>query len=187
MNNALALPPQRAPADIGLWVFFCVASTLFALFVTAYAMRMDRAPDWSAIGMPWQLWLSTGLLIAGSVLLQRAATRDSQRALWAGGLCALAFVASQLWAWQTLAAARVSFSANPAASFFYLLTAMHGLHVVGGLAAWAGVLQRPRRERVALVARYWHFLLAVWLVLFAVLGWLTPEVVAFICGRGAIS
>jgi cytochrome c oxidase subunit III len=184
MSRRLALPRSRAPADIGLWVFFCVASTLFALFLTAYAMRMDRAQDWTALAMPWQLWLSTALLAAGSVLLARAARDDSKPLLIGAGLCALAFVASQLWAWQALADARVSFTGNPAASFFYVLTAIHGLHVGGGLIAWLRIAQRPTRERIALLARYWHFLLLVWLVLFAALGWLSPEIVAFICGRG---
>lgn len=187
MNSAtlpLETDPRAAPAAVGLWVFIGVASTLFALFLTAYAMRMDQAPDWSRLAMPWQLWLSSALLVAGSALLARAAARDERRPLVGAGVAALAFVACQLWAWQALADARVSFVGNPAASFFYLLTAMHGLHVAGGLLAWVRVLRRPQRETVALLARYWHFLLVLWLVLFAALGWLTPEVVAFICGRG---
>ncbi len=183
-STTLDLGPRSAPAAIGLWVFIGVASTLFALFLTAYAMRMDRAPDWTALAMPGQLWLSTALLVAGSVLLARAARVDSKGLLNGAGLCALAFVASQLWAWQALADARVSFTGNPAASFFYVLTAIHGLHVAGGLIAWLRVLRRPGRERIALLARYWHFLLLAWLVLFAALGWLSPEIVAFICGRG---
>jgi cytochrome c oxidase subunit III len=185
MTSATLDPgPRRAPMEIGLWVFIGVASTLFALFLTAYAMRMDRAPDWTALAMPWQLWLSTALLVAGSVLLARAARDDSKRLLIGAGLCALAFVASQLWAWQALADARVSFTGNPAASFFYMLTAVHGLHIAGGLIAWLRVLSRPERERIALLARYWHFLLLAWLALFGALGWLSPEIVAFICGRG---
>jgi cytochrome c oxidase subunit 3 len=189
MNAAAALTLDRRPPPlaIGLWVFIGVASTLFALFLTAYAMRMDRAPDWSQLNLPWQLWLSTALLAAGSALLARAAARDQRSTLVGAGVCALAFVACQLWAWQVLAEARVSFAGNPAASFFYLLTAMHGLHVAGGLVAWAQVLRRPAPERIALLARYWHFLLLLWLVLFAALGWLTPEIVAFICGRGLSS
>lgn len=186
MSASITLPIEQRPlpATIGLWVFIGVASTLFALFITAYAMRMDRAPDWSALGMPWQLWLSTGLLVTGSVLLARAARRGEQVALIGAGVCALVFVASQLWAWQALADARVSFTGNPAASFFYLLTAMHGLHVAGGLVAWVRVLRQPGHERIALLARYWHFLLVLWLVLFATLGGLTPDIVAFLCGRG---
>jgi len=186
VSSSLTLPIEQrpAPATIGLSVFLGVVSMLFGLFITAYAMRMDRAPDWSVLAMPWQLWLSTSLLVAGSVLLARAARRGERVALVGAGLCALAFVASQLWAWQALADARVSFTGNPAASFFYVLTALHGLHVAGGLIAWVRVLRRPGPERIALLARYWHFLLALWLVLFATLGGLTPDIVAFLCGRG---
>ena len=187
--------------DTGLWVFIGVASTLFALFLTAYVMRMDGA-DWSTIALPRQLWLSSALLLAGSALLQRAGTA-ARAARWplarmlltAGGACAMAFIGVQLWAWQSLLAARVMLAGNPAASFFYVLTALHGLHVLGGLVAWAATLSSlpsasapsdPARVawRVALCARYWHFLLAVWAVLFVTLGWLTPDVVRFICGRG---
>jgi cytochrome c oxidase subunit 3 len=182
------LAEQRpASLSIGLWVFIGVASALFALFLAAYAMRMDQASDWTRLSMPWQLWLSTALLVTGSALLEGAARRGDAMLRVGAGLCAVAFVASQLWAWQAMADARVSIAGNPAASFFYLLTAMHGLHVAGGLVAWLRVWHRPGPERTAkvtLLARYWHFLLLLWLVLFAALGWLTPEIVAFICGRG---
>jgi cytochrome c oxidase subunit 3 len=186
MSASLALPieDRPAPASIGLWVFIGVGSALFALFIAAYAMRMDQAPDWTRLALPWQLWLSTALLVAGSVLLSQAASGGSRSMLIGAGVCAVAFVASQFWAWQAMSDARVYFTGNPAASFFYLLTAMHGLHVAGGMIAWARVLRRPAQERVTLLARYWHFLLVLWLVLFATLGWLTPQIVAFICGRG---
>lgn len=185
-------------AATGLWLFMGVVSTLFGLFIVAYAMRME-AVDWSPIAMPSQLWLSSGLLLAGGLLLQRAATAahalrhaQARRLLLAGGVAAMAFLGSQLWAWQSLLDARVVLAGNPAASFFYVLTALHGLHVIGGLVAWSATVQaagpppvEPRRLalHITLCARYWHFLFAVWVVLFAALGWLTPEVVRFICGR----
>jgi cytochrome c oxidase subunit III len=188
---------RREPtAGVALWVFMAVATMLFSLFIAAYVMRMDGT-DWSAIAMPWHLWLSTTLLAAGSVLLQMASVAARRRhwgrahmLLMAGGACALAFLGVQLWAWQTLLANRVTPVGNPAGSFFYLLTAMHGFHVAGGLIGWgmtAHSLQRHAGSarvawRITLCARYWHFLLAVWLVLFATLGWLTPEAVRFICG-----
>lgn len=184
----IGTPLRRSQATgIGLWVFIAVASTLFALFITAYAMRMLDAPDWSRIVMPWQLWLSTLWLAAGSLLLHAASTRPAAQARWllqAGGACAVAFVLTQWSAWQALQQARVALAGNPAASFFYLLTALHALHVVGGLVAWGLTLRDGQAWRIALCARYWHFLLLVWVLLFAALGWLTPEVVAFICGRG---
>ncbi|NRF68327.1 bb3-type cytochrome oxidase subunit III [Aquincola sp. S2] len=207
--QAPPVPPLQA-AGIGLWVFIGVASTLFGLFLAAYMMRMV-SPDWSSIAMPGQLWLSTGLLIGGSLLMQAAAgsARRDEAArttalLWAGGLCAMAFLGAQLWAWSVLQSARVTLTGNPAASFFYVLTALHGLHVLGGLIAWslatrdigppklapgAAPDRRVLAERAAaaavrihLCARYWHFLLAVWLLLYAALGTLTPEFVRYICG-----
>lgn len=182
-----------APASIGLWIFMGVVTVLFALFLTAYAMRMD-SPDWQRIALPWQVWLSTALLTAGSVAMQAAVRlaragrmAGARRALRLGGLGAAAFVASQLWAWQALHAVHVGPASNPAGSFFYLLTAMHGLHVLGGLAGWAFASRfRGSGEgavlRMVLCARYWHFLLAVWVVLLAALGWLTPEIVRYVCG-----
>jgi cytochrome c oxidase subunit 3 len=177
-------------AGTGLWVFMGTAGILFLLFIAAYLMRMDGS-DWSAIAMPWQLWPSTGLLAAGSVALHRASQAalrgHPQRArhlLWAGGACAWAFLGVQLWAWQALYAGRVLPAGNPAASFFYLLTALHGLHVAGGLAAWGVTAATPwhQTRRIGLCARYWHFLLAVWILLFATLGGVTPQAVRFLCG-----
>ncbi|CAN7677234.1 cytochrome c oxidase subunit 3 [Variovorax sp. LjRoot290] len=202
MNAIAALPfaerDHAAAASIGLWVFMGVATALFSLFATAYVMRMS-ASDAVALALPWQLWLSTALLFAGGVALSKAGATArgghgmarTRRLLLAGGLCALAFLAVQLWAWQALLAAQVMPAGNPGGSFFYLLTAMHGLHVAGGLAGWAWTARaawRPAARladlawRIGLVARYWHFMLAVWLLLFAMLGWLTPEVARFICG-----
>jgi len=181
-------------ASIGLWVFMGVVTALFSLFAMAYLIRMNNS-DAVTLALPWQLWMSTALLVAGSVTLQRASAAarrsDAMRTralLLGGGLCAIAFLCVQLWAWRALLAAQVTPAGNPAGSFFYLLTAMHGLHVAGGLIAWAWVVHTFRREavdggwRIALCARYWHFMLVVWLALFALLAWVTPEVARFICG-----
>lgn len=199
MVPAAAEPDRARTTGTALWLFMGVATTFFLLFIVAYAMRMD-APDWSAIAMPQQLWLSTALLLVGSVFMQLAgsAAADGRQALLrpmlvAGGAAAAGFVGSQLWGWQALIDQRVMLGGNPAASFFYVLTALHGLHVLGGLVAWsiaAQALSLPAKQlpaaawRVQLCARYWHFLFAVWLALFTVLALLTPEIVRFICGRG---
>lgn len=179
--------PRRAPRPaalgVGLWVFIGVATTLFALFVTAYVMRMSL-DDAVAIAMPPQLALSTVLLVLGSAALARASAADAgaaRRWLLAGGACAAAFLVAQAWAWGTLLGRQVTPTAHPAASFFYLLTAMHGLHVAGGLAGWAVAWRRPAAWRTALCARYWHFVLAVWLALLTVFTWITPDVARIIC------
>ena len=176
--------PRARTAKIGLGVFLAVAGSLFALFSSAYMMRMHMGTDWRSMPVPALLWLNTGVLVASSVALHRAqvAARrghmgGARDALLAGGVLALAFLAGQLLAWRQLDAAGYFLASNPANSFFYLLTAVHGLHVLGGLVAlaratgrvWRGEDADRVRLSVELCAIYWHFLLVVWLVLFALL------------------
>lgn len=179
--------PTESAASIGLWVLIGVSCTLFALFVAAYVMRME-GDDWSPLALPWQLALSTTLLAGTSAALQRcghawrhAEPQTAQHWYRAAGVLALAFLAVQGWAWQSLLAQQVRPTGNPAASFFYLLTALHALHVVGGLVGWTWG-GRDTARRVSRVARWWHVLLGLWLLLYATLEGLTPALVQWICG-----
>ncbi len=103
-----------------------------------------------------------------------SATRGS---LVAAGALTLAFLAGQIWAWQQLGASGYFMSSNPANSFFYLITALHGLHMLGGLWVWgkatykvfAGVEPGRISLSVELCTIYWHYLLLIWLALFGVL------------------
>lgn len=171
-------------AMIGLGVFLAVAGSLFALFASAYTMRMHMGADWRPLPVPFLLWPNTAVLVASSLALHRAqlaargGSMDRTRsALLVGGALALLFLAGQLLAWRQLDAAGYFVTTNPANSFFYLLTAVHGLHVLGGLVALTRATAKawnhddPDRVRlsVELCAIYWHFLLFVWLVLFALL------------------
>ena len=169
-------------ASIALWVFIGVACALFSLFFAAYVMRLESAEGYP-LNLPWQFWFSTALLCGGSLALEVAYRSSAGRAwLLLAGLAAAGFVLVQLWAWSALLGQRVGPAGNPAASFLYLLTAMHGLHVLGGLGGWLLAWRRPETWRIALCARYWHFLLLLWMVLFAVLGLMTPDLVRAICG-----
>ncbi len=172
---------KQTNTSVALWFFIAVASSLFLLFSAAYVMRMN-GNDWSMIDLPWQLWLSTGLLTLTSVLLAAANKTKNPYPLMASWGSAVLFLFAQLWVWKVLQASHITASGNPAASFFYLLTAMHGLHVLGGLVALFITIRTPSALRIKLCARYWHFLLIVWLVLFAMLSGLTPHLVRIICG-----
>jgi cytochrome c oxidase subunit 3 len=180
-------PPQR----VGLWVFLAVITSLFGLFVSAYYMRLTGhhgsgpATDWTALSEPPVLWLNTLLLIAASVAMQAA--RKTVRAgnvaqsftrLLLGGLLTLAFLGGQLYAWALVRDSEFFSPLNPAVAFFYLLTAVHGLHLLGGLYVWGRTLARMRKQDVEVIdvqlsvelcSVYWHFLLLVWLGLFAVM------------------
>jgi cytochrome c oxidase subunit 3 len=179
------------PARVGLWVFLAVITSLFGLFLSAYYMRLTGhhgtgpAQDWGALSEPPVLWLNTLLLIVASVAMQaaRKAIRESSvdrsfQALLLGGLLTLAFLGGQFYAWGQVRNTEFFTPANPALAFFYLLTAVHGLHLLGGLYVWGRTLVRMRRKdveandvqlSVELCSVYWHFLLFVWLGVFAVM------------------
>ena len=178
-GRAFALPV----ATLGLRVFLVVITVLFSLLIVAYADRMALA-DWRSLPEPWLLWPNTALLILSSVALQRAwvgarrGRMDGVRTgLLVGGVSALAFLAGQLLAWQQLVALGYFAASNPANAFFYLITGLHGLHLLGGLVALGRTAGKMRRgfgvvqlhSSVELCAVYWHFLLVVWLVLFGLL------------------
>ena len=178
------------PAKVGLGVFLAVATALFALTICAYFMRM-MAADWRTFVFPSVLWLNTGMLIASDLAMRsaRTAARRTQMdrvriGLAAAGFCSFAFLVGQVWAWQQLNASGYfagsssgGVAAGPANSFFYLFTALHGAHVLGGLWVWGTTTARAWRStdvarvrlRVELCTVYWRYLLLVWFVLLALL------------------
>ncbi len=171
------------PAYLGLKVFLAVATVVFSLLVVTYAGRMGLG-DWRPLHEPWLLWPNTFVLILSSIALHwavvnaRRGTTDGLRlGLLAGGVLAVIFLIGQLAAWRQLIALGYFASSNPANAFFYLITGMHGLHLLGGLVAWVRTMAKLRRgygiarigASVELCAIYWHFMLAVWLIVFSLM------------------
>ncbi len=187
-NDPLENQPGRGvinvdPAKIGLLSFIAVVTSLFALFLSAYMMRM-RLGDWRPVEEPDLLWLNTAVLVLASVAFQltRGAARRGQPVtvkvgLLVGGACTTLFLFGQLMSWQQLNASGFFMTGNPANSFFYLLTALHGLHLLGGMWVWGrttlrmlnGADAESVRLSVELCTVYWHYLLLVWIGLFALL------------------
>lgn len=187
-NDPLENQPGRGvintdPAKIGLLSFIAVVTSLFALFLSAYMMRM-RLGDWRPVDEPNLLWLNTAVLVLASVAFQltRGAAKRGQPltvkiGLLVGGACTILFLLGQLMAWQQLNASGFFMTGNPANSFFYLLTALHGLHLLGGMWVWgrttlrilSGADAESVRLSVELCTVYWHYLLLVWIGLFALL------------------
>lgn len=168
---------------LALRVFLAVVAVLFMLLVTAYGGRMVYE-DWRPAPQVSLLWANTLVLILSSVALQwaqhsvRRGRMDAMRVgLLAGGAFTVVFLFGQVLAWRQLAATVYFEVANPAIAFFYLITGMHGLHLLGGLVAWGRTVARvwgdfdvaKVRQSVELCTVYWHFLLLVWLVLFGLL------------------
>ena len=156
-GGASGLPTVK----IALGVFLTVVGALFALFASAYFMRQEFL-DWQAMPLPPIVWLNTGLLVLASIALQcalaavRQGDTDTMRlSLVTGTVASLGFLGGQIVAWGELTRRRLPADrGNPAASFFYLLTALHGLHLLGGLVALARTLPgawghgRPEKLRL---------------------------------------
>lgn len=164
-----------------LFSFLAVATSFFALFFSAYSMRMSLS-DWDPLAEPRMLWLNTAVLVLSSVAMQVAHNAAQQGQLHRlrigatiGAVMALLFLMGQLLAWQQLIEAGYYLQSNAAYAFFYLFTGLHGIHLLGGLwvlsnatvAAWRGGFDPGAiRQSVELCKIYWHFLLVVWLVLY---------------------
>jgi cytochrome c oxidase subunit 3 len=183
-DNAVSGTSIDTPAKtFGLVSFLAVATSLFALFISAYAMRMNMG-DWRPVGEPQLLWVNSAFLALASIVYEwtrRAARNGRSEKLKPGlvvaGLFTFLFLGGQLIAWQQLNASGHYMTSNPASAFFYVLTAVHGLHLLGGLWVWARSLVRvfsgaeadSVRLSIELCAVYWHYLLLVWAVLFGLL------------------
>lgn len=170
----------RAAVRLGLWLLVGAIGMFFVALTTATVARR-AGTDWGGIAAPRVLWASTATILASSLLLE-GARRSLRRGQWVtfrrrfrlAALSGLGFLVFQATAWRSLLAQGVYLATNPHASYFYLLTAAHAAHLLGGLV-WFLVLlvaaPRIRRlaDRVDDFAVYWHFLAILWVYLFAVL------------------
>lgn len=172
---------------LGLTLLLLSLSVLFASSIVGYLVIRARAEAWPPPGvprLPAGLWLSTLAIAASSATMwwgQRSIARGRPRALAAALLATfllgLAFLVSQTINWFAYVAREITADATLYAFGFYLLTGLHALHVLGGLAPLAvttaralrGAYTSASRSGVEHIAMYWHFLGAVWLVLFVVL------------------
>ena len=175
---------KTPPARIALFVFMAVATSLFSLFLSAYAMRMHQSVGWCHLTIPPLVYWNTLVLVGASVAMQGASaavSRGRRRAvqvlLAAAGALSIAFLAGQVLAWQAVGPSLYFIQGSPAIAFFYVLTILHGLHLAGGLFVLGRAALRfaggaepiDLRQSFALCAVYWHFLLLVWLAVFGVL------------------
>lgn len=172
---------------IGMWVAMAAILMMFTALTSAYIVRSASANDWQPLKMPRILLLSTVLILISSGTLETArrklkvAANAHRRWLLLTAALGLGFLVSQLLAWRQLVQQGVYVSSNPHSSFFYLLTATHGVHLLGGLVALAYLSLRTRARQeneLAVVKRqgaadavtlYWHFMDVLWLYLFVLL------------------
>jgi cytochrome c oxidase subunit 3 len=175
------------PARTGIWVALAAITMSFAALTSALFVRQGSGMDWQHMILPPILYANTLVLLASSVTLEVARRRIAGYALGIESQIAapmrwlvitlalgLLFVAGQYVAWLQLKGAGLYLATNPNSSFFYVFTAVHALHVLGGLCGLVYVMSKLRRSILrqstfAAAAQYWHFMDVLWLYLLCVL------------------
>jgi len=182
-ESAYQAPFNARPKLVALTAFLAVATSFFALMLSAYSLRMELG-DWVPLTEPQLLWFNTAVLVLASVAFQwtRNVPADSHATrirlgMVAAGILTATFLVGQMLAWQQLNATGQYMTVNPSNAFFFLLTGVHALHILGGMYVWARATVRTFgkhdsdaiRHSIELCTIYWHFLLLVWLVLFGLM------------------
>ena len=162
---------------VSITVFFMVPAVLFVV------LRVTNLHNWSGIQLPSILWMNTIVLLLSSATLEMARRKlrvddaSGFRRMWTlTTVLGVLFVAGQFIAWRQLAARGIYAASGLASSFFYLFTAMHALHLLGGVCALLYVelhqfeAARISRSLAAEIASYyWHFMDGLWVFLLALL------------------
>lgn len=179
---------SRRASMTGLMVLLAAVVMFFAALTSAFIVRRGLSNDWLSTQIPRVIWLNTAVLLASSAALElarralKAGRREVFNRLWTtGAVLGALFLGGQYLAWQNLRSQGIYMATNPSSSFFYVLTAAHALHLVGGVVALAYVsiqalrlrLGPGKRTAIDVSAVYWHFLDGLWvylLILFLVWG-----------------
>jgi len=171
---------NRRASFTGLFVLLAASTMVFAAFSSAFVVRRGLSDDWASLSKPPILFVNTVVLLASSIVLDqsRRALKSGDRSkfnLWwtAATALGMVFLAGQAIAWLQLKAAGVYVSTNPSSSFFYVLTAAHAFHLLGGVSAllyvdvqaWRLRLGPAKRTAIDVTAIFWHFLDGLWLYL----------------------
>src|SRR5580698_1142182 len=175
------------PSSTGIWVVLASITMSFAAFTSALIVRQGSSLDWRHLSLPRILYFNTLLLLASSFTLEvgrrqvgsymsgrKAGIAHPARWLYITLFLGLLFVAGQYAAWLQLRAEGLFLATNPSSSFFYVLTAAHALHVLGGLGGLTRVIRRfnrsiLRKSTLDATSHYWHFMDALWVYLLVLL------------------
>ncbi len=188
-NGELRLVQHYSPpaSSTAIWVVLFAITMMFAAFTSALVVRKGASLDWRHFTLPSILYFNTLLLLISSVTLEvsrrriaafmgglRTQSESPARWLYITLCLGLLFLAGQYVAWRQLSAQGLFLATNPSSSFFYVLTAAHALHILGGLGGIIFVIRRLnqsflRRSTLDATARYWHFMDGLWVYLLLLL------------------
>jgi cytochrome c oxidase subunit III len=179
-------PLGMHPKKFALWLFMATVVMLFAAWTSAYIVKRGE-PGWSSFDLPRQFWINSWIIAASSLSLiwaQFSAKRDELEKVKVGltitTVLGVAFLIGQWIAWEKMVDMNYHFTgmgSNTSSSFIYVLSGVHGLHLVSGVIFLVVTLVATYRYKVhsknmvqlEMCASYWHFLGGLWLYLFVFL------------------
>lgn len=168
------------PKKFALWLFIMSVVMIFAALTSAYIVRQSEG-DWFVFELPNMFYFSSLVIIASSASLHwgvLAAQKDELGKLKAAisitTLLGIAFLVMQYIGWGQLVDMNVYFVGNPSGSFVYVLSGLHGVHLISGVvylliilvATFQFKVHAKSLTRLEMCATYWHFLGGLWLYLF---------------------
>ena len=195
-GNVTASGSHAEKSETGVWVAVAAISMFFAAFTSSMIVRQGVTPDWLHFELPRVLYVSTLVLLASSLTLEKAhrqfvglpggvgATTAAGKAIvskgmywmYVTGALGILFVLGQFLAWRNLRAQGLYIATNPSSSFFYVFTVLHAIHLLGGICGLLYVLARlqktkgvARKSGFGAFSIYWHFMDILWVYLLLLL------------------
>lgn len=177
INNRNRIHPQK----FALWAAMASITMMFGAFTSAYIVK-QAAGNWLEFSFPAEFYISTAVILLSSVTLHLSFNKFKlgeeskyKRLLLLSFLLGILFVVLQYFGWTALYERGIDLKGNVSGSFFYLLSGIHALHVLGGIAAMTVALLHAftlkfnvtakRIHRFDLVVNYWHFVDFLWVYL----------------------
>lgn len=173
-------PMTMNPKKFGMWLFMVTVFMVFAALSSAYIVRRAEG-NWTFFELPTLFWVNTIVIIISSATLHWAylsAKRDNLESVKIATIITtilgFGFMVGQYFAWTDLVTNSIHLVGNPSGSFVYIISGLHGAHVLGGViyllillgATQKGLVHSKSLNRIEMCATYWHFLGGLWLYLF---------------------
>jgi cytochrome c oxidase subunit 3 len=188
MTNAISINPSEQnlamnPKKFILWLFIVSIVMIFAALTSAYIVRQADG-NWLEYELPQMFYVSTALIFVSSLTMHWALLSAKKNnffnlklGLTLTLILGLLFLYTQVQAWGQLVDMNVYFVGNPSGSFVYVLSGVHGFHIISGvifliivlISSFRDKVHSKKMDAIEMSATYWHFLDGLWIYLFVFL------------------
>ena len=173
-------PLAMHPRKFGMWLFMASVMMLFMSITSAYIVRQAEG-NWRYYDLPFLFYVTSVVIILSSVTMQLAyislkkdKLKNAKIMISTTSILGVAFLVGQFIGWIQLVDNGIHLVGNPAESFFYLITGLHGIHIISAIvflfimlsAIFKGIAHSKNMAKMEMCTTYWHFLGGLWLYLF---------------------